>query len=135
MTDKPTFFLDAVETEQSPLQYAVALQKAASSVGFDWPDISGIISKIHEETDEVAAEIAESDHHKLQGEIGDLLFAITNLARHLNVDPLLALQQTNQKFYKRFNYIETQANHLGKSLAELPLIEMDKLWEQAKTCT
>ncbi|MEX0614542.1 MAG: MazG nucleotide pyrophosphohydrolase domain-containing protein, partial [Methylophaga sp.] len=77
MADKTSLFLDKVEKDQPLLNYAVGLQQAAASVGFDWPDIDGIIGKIHEEADEVAAELAAADPLRLHDEIGDLLFAIT----------------------------------------------------------
>jgi len=132
MTDKASLFLDNVDQGQPLLNYAVALQQAAASVGFDWPDIDGIIDKIHEEVDEVAAELAGADPLRLQDEIGDLLFAITNLARHLQVDPQLALAQTNQKFRRRFAFIESQLKAQGKTLEASSLAEMDRLWEAAK---
>ncbi len=132
MAENTTLFLDKVDVQQSALNYAVALQQAASSVGFDWSDIRGIISKIHEETDEVAAELATADPQRLQDEIGDLLFAITNLARHLQIDPQAALQHTHQKFCKRFAYIETELNKQAKTLHDSSLAEMDQLWEAAK---
>ncbi len=132
MTDKTSFFLDNVEQDQPFLNYAVALQKAAASVGFDWPDIDGIIGKIHEEADEVAAELVGADPTRLHEEIGDLLFAVTNLARHLNVDPQKALMHANQKFQERFKYIEIQLKDRHKNLQSTTLDEMDKLWEESK---
>lgn len=132
MAEPSLFFLDHVDDDKPALNYAVALQQAASSVGFDWSDIAGIIDKIHEETDEVAAELADADASRLQDEIGDLLFAITNLARHLQIDPQRALQQTNQKFRQRFAFIETQLQSQGTTLQDATLTEMDLLWEAAK---
>lgn len=132
MPDKNSLFLDNVEKDQPLLNYAVALQQAAASVGFDWSDIDGIIAKIHEEADEVAAELAGADPLRLQDEIGDLLFAITNLARHLQVDPQKALAQTNQKFRERFAFIEAQLQAQNKTLEASSLAEMDELWEAAK---
>lgn len=132
MVEKTSQFLDTVDNDQPLLNYAVALQQAASSVGFDWDDIAGIIGKIHEETDEVAVELVDADPMRLQDEIGDLLFAITNLARHLQVDPQKALQQTNQKFQQRFAFIENELNVQGKNLQKATLAEMDALWEIAK---
>lgn len=132
MTDKTSLFLDKVDQDQPLLNYAVGLQQAAASVGFDWSDIDGIIGKIHEEADEVAAELAGADELRLHDEIGDLLFAITNLARHLQVDPHKALAQTNQKFRQRFAFIESQLQAQGKTLEASSLAEMDRLWEAAK---
>ncbi len=132
MAKATRLFLDSLDDSQPALNYAVELQQAASLVGFDWSDIAGIIDKIHEEADEVAAELDEADPARLQDEIGDLLFAITNLARHLQIDPQLALQQTNQKFRHRFAFIETQLQRQGKTLQDATLAEMDLLWEAAK---
>lgn len=124
--------LNTADNQLPSLRYAVELQKTAASVGFDWPNIDGVIAKIHEELDEVAAELDDADSSKLQEEIGDLLFAITNLARHLDVDPEQAIQQCNQKFLRRFQYIETQILKQGKSLQTASLEELDVLWDEAK---
>ncbi len=124
--------LNAADNQLPSLRYAVELQKTAANVGFDWPHIDGVIAKIHEELDEVAAELDDANPSKLQEEIGDLLFAITNLARHLDVDPEQAIQQCNQKFLRRFQYIETQIFRQGKSLQTASLEELDALWEEAK---
>ncbi len=129
--DKPSL-LNAADNQLPSLRYAVELQKTAASVGFDWPNIDGVIAKIHEELDEVAAELDDADSSKLQEEIGDLLFAITNLARHLDVDPEQAIQQCNQKFLRRFQYIETQIFKQNKSLQTATLEELDALWDEAK---
>ncbi|WP_417550441.1 MazG nucleotide pyrophosphohydrolase domain-containing protein [Methylophaga sp.] len=129
--DKPSL-LNAADNQLPSLRYAVELQKTAASVGFDWPHIDGVIAKIHEELDEVAAELDDADSSKLQEEIGDLLFAITNLARHLDVDPEQAIQQCNQKFRRRFQYIETQIFKQDKSLQTASLEELDALWDEAK---
>lgn len=124
--------LNAADKQLPSLRYAVELQKTAASVGFDWPYIDGVIAKIHEELDEVAAELDDANPEKLQEEIGDLLFAITNLARHLNVDPEQAIEQCNQKFLRRFQYIETQISQQGKSMQTASLDELDALWDEAK---
>jgi len=125
--------LASADKELPALQYAVELQKTAAQIGFDWPHIDGVIAKIHEELDEVAAELDDRDQNKLQEEIGDLLFAITNLARHLNIDPQQAIQQCNQKFLRRFRYIETQIFKQQKTLKTASLDELDALWDEAKT--
>ncbi|MBN45218.1 MAG: nucleotide pyrophosphohydrolase [Methylophaga sp.] len=125
--------LASADKELPALQYAVELQKTAAQIGFDWPHIDGVIAKIHEELDEVAAELDDRDQTKLQEEIGDLLFAITNLARHLNIDPQQAIQQCNQKFLRRFRYIETQIFKQQKTLKTASLDELDALWDEAKT--
>lgn len=127
-----TSLLNAADKQLPALRYAVELQKTAATVGFDWPHIDGVIAKIHEELDEVAAELDDADPKKLQEEIGDLLFAITNLARHLDVDPEQAIEQCNQKFLSRFQFIETQLIQQGKSLQTASLDELDALWDKAK---
>ncbi|ODN66776.1 MazG nucleotide pyrophosphohydrolase domain-containing protein [Methylophaga muralis] len=124
--------LNTADNQLPSLRYAVELQKTAASVGFDWTNIDGVIAKIHEELDEVAAELDDADPKKLQEEIGDLLFAITNLARHLNIDPEQAIEQCNQKFLRRFKYIETQISQQGKSMQTASLDELDALWDEAK---
>lgn len=129
--DKTTL-LSAADSQLPALRYAVELQKTAASVGFDWPNVDGVIAKIHEELDEVAAELDDANPEKLQEEIGDLLFAITNLARHVKVDPQRALEGCNQKFFRRFHYIETQIISQGKSLEKASLSELDALWDEAK---
>ncbi|THK40696.1 nucleotide pyrophosphohydrolase [Methylophaga sp. SB9B] len=127
-----TSLLNAADKQLPSLRYAVELQKSAASVGFDWPHIDGVIAKIHEELDEVAAELDDANPNKLQEEIGDLLFAITNLARHLKVDPEQAIEQCNQKFLRRFQYIEMQISQQGKSMQTASLDELDALWDEAK---
>jgi len=129
--DKPSL-LNSADKKLPALRYAVELQKTAAGIGFDWPHIDGVIAKIHEELDEVAAELDDADPDKLQEEIGDLLFAITNLARHLNIDPELAIQQCNQKFLRRFHFIETQIIKQQKTLQTASLDELDALWDEAK---
>jgi nucleoside triphosphate diphosphatase len=106
------------------LMRAEKLQKRAARRGFDWPDESGPLDKIYEEIEEVKA--ASSDNHR-EEEIGDLLFAVTNWARHLNVDPENALRRANAKFEKRFRAIET-----APGFADLPLDAKEALWVQAK---
>ncbi|MCL5974810.1 MAG: nucleotide pyrophosphohydrolase [Gammaproteobacteria bacterium] len=128
-----TSLLNAADKQLPSLRYAVELQKTAASIGFDWPNVDGVIAKIHEELDEVAAELDDANPHKLQEEIGDLLFAITNLARHLNVDPEQAIKQCNQKFLRRFKYIETQIAQQGKAMQTASLDELDALWDEAKS--
>lgn len=124
--------LQQADSTQPALNYAVSLQNAAASVGFDWPDSTGVIAKIKEELDEVAAEIQSYDQARLHDEIGDLLFAVTNLARHLNVDPQQALEQSIHKFYRRFNYIEHQLHKLNKTPESCDLATLDSLWDEAK---
>ena len=113
------------------LQRSVKLQKKASKVGFDWPDVEGVVDKIHEELQEVKDELQQRDPERLQHEIGDLLFAVTNLARHLDVDVEAALRGCNQRFVQRFDIVEQSIEQQGgwqTATAE----QMEQAWQQAK---
>lgn len=110
---------------------AVKMQKKASKVGFDWTHIDGVLDKIREELQEVEAEIASGDQAALESEIGDLLFAITNLARHRNIDPEVALRGTNQRFYQRFTDVEQQVEQRG-GWDKVSQDDMEAAWEAAK---
>ena len=131
--DERTGFLDDVPRSLPALQRAFKLQKRAARVGFDWPDAAPVIGKIREEVDELAHELASgSDQTRLADEIGDLLFAVANLARHLGIDPEAALSGTNGKFVRRFTEIERSLETAGKSLVEASLDEMEAIWVAAK---
>jgi nucleoside triphosphate diphosphatase len=108
------------------------LQQKAAKVGFDWREPKAVLEKIHEEVDEIAAAIDGGDRDNAKAEIGDLLFAVINLARHLGVDPEGALRQTNVKFERRFAEIERALGTQGKSPQDSTLAEMDALWDAAK---
>ena len=112
------------------LPRAVKLQAKASEVGFDWNDPRAVIAKIREECEEIEAVLDDRD--ALAGEIGDLLFAVTNLARHAQVDPETALRATNRKFERRFAYIETVLVERGVALKDADLATMEALWTAAK---
>lgn len=114
----------------APLPRAVKLQKVAGTVGFDWNDPRAVLAKIREEADEVAA--ALDDRDAVAEEVGDLLFAVANLARHAGVDPEAALHRANRKFERRFGYIERRLSERGSSLAEADLDAMEALWSEAK---
>ena len=122
-------YLDSVKASLSGLTVANNLQAKAAKVGFDWGEPEPILDKIEEELEEVKAELANQHKEKLQKEIGDLLFAVVNLARHCEIDPEIAITETNVKFKKRFQYIE---KHLDKPMTKATLAEMDHLWEAAK---
>ena len=115
------------------LMRALKLQQKAGKVGFDWNDPSAVLSKIREEAAEIEAEIEGGDHARAAEEVGDLLFAVVNLARHLDVDPEAALQAANLKFAKRFAFIEEALAARGRTPSEASLAEMDALWDEAKT--
>ena len=114
------------------LARALKLQQKAGKVGFDWSDPKAVLAKIREEADEIGSELDAGDRDKVAGEIGDLLFAVVNLARHLNVDPEAALRATNLKFERRFGAIEDALAAAGKTPSQATLAEMDALWNQAK---
>jgi ATP diphosphatase len=125
--------LDDVAVALPGLTRAVKLQKRAGAVGFDWNDPIAVIAKIREELSELERELeARSAPPRLSAELGDILFAAANLARHLDVDPETALRSTNAKFVRRFNYIERELQRLGKPIGEATLEEMEALWQSAK---
>jgi ATP diphosphatase len=124
--------LSGVKAGQPALTRAMALQRKASSVGFDWNDPREVLRKIREEADEIEAALDRNDKDELEGETGDLLFALVNLARHIGADPDLALRGTNAKFERRFSYIERTLAAQGRSLEGASLAEMDALWDEAK---
>ena len=124
--------LIGVPTGLPALARALKLQQKASAVGFDWNDPRAVLAKIREEADEIEAALLNADKDRLPGEIGDLLFAVVNLARHMDVDPEAALRSTNAKFERRFAFVERALAERGKSPAQSTLDEMDALWDDAK---
>lgn len=119
-------------TGNSPLMLAYLLQERAASVGFDWPDTKGPIGKVKEELAEVAGEVGRGTREAIEEEIGDLLFAVVNLARKLGIDPDAALARANEKFKSRFEGVEKLAKKRGISVRESSLEELDKLWDEVK---
>lgn len=142
-----TSILDDIPVGLPALTRAVKLQNKAAKVGFDWPDASFVFEKIEEELQEVREaynqasqegqdkeqEYSPRSREKLTEEIGDLMFVITNLARHMKIDPEHAARGANNKFCSRFSYIEQELKGAGRSLDEASLEEMDALWDEAKT--
>jgi ATP diphosphatase len=124
--------LRGVPLAMTALTRALKLQVKAGQVGFDWNDPMAVLSKIREECDEIEAEIASGDRDKAAAELGDLLFAVVNLARHLHADPEAALRAANQKFTRRFGAIERALAAEGKRPQDSTLAEMDALWDAAK---
>jgi ATP diphosphatase len=114
------------------LTRALKLQQKAGKVGFDWNDPHAVLAKIREEADEISAALASGDRAGAAAETGDLLFAVVNLARHLDADPETTLRATNQKFERRFAYIEDALAARGKTPEQSSLEEMDGLWNAAK---
>jgi nucleoside triphosphate diphosphatase len=125
-------FLRDIPTALPALTRAGKLTARAAKVGFDWPDAAQVIAKIREELGEVEEATASADHDRMEDEIGDLLFAVTNLARHAHVDPEAALRRTNAKFERRFRAIEEGLAQNGRDLAQASLEEMEELWISAK---
>ena len=128
--------LDDIADDIPAIERALKLQKKAASVGFDWKNSKDIIKKIEEEL----AEIQDALNNKpspdnLSEELGDLIFSCINLARHYQIDPEVALNKTNNKFIKRFNYIEYSLRKRNKLILDISLEEMDRLWEEAKKDT
>jgi nucleoside triphosphate diphosphatase len=124
--------LDGVPLALPALSRAMKLQEKAGKVGFDWNDVRAVVEKIREEIVEVEAEIAEGSAQALSGEVGDLLFAAVNLARHLKVDPEAALRSANAKFERRFAHIESRLAEGGQTPEGATLDEMEQLWVEAK---
>lgn len=127
--------LDDVPGSLPPLMAAVKLQKQASKVGFDWNDPKAVISKIREELEEVEQEIENGfgSEEKLEAELGDVLFAVANLARHFEIEPDKALRHTNTKFRNRFRFIEENVSETGHSMESADLDTMESLWQKSKT--
>ena len=137
--DKPTSLLDGVSIKVPALMEAHQLSTKAARVGFDWEKLEDIFAKLDEEIKELRAAIAthqnsdnEADHALVREEIGDLLFAVTNIARHLHVEPEAALKLTNRKFRHRFNHIEKQLTAQGRGFESATLDELEALWQEAK---
>ena len=121
--------MDGVPLALPALSQAQEYQDRAARVGFDWPEIEGVLDKVREEIEEIKN--AETDF-ELASEIGDLFFALVNVARWKHVDAESALRGTNMKFKKRFAYVEQGAKKQGRNLTELSLDEMESLWQEAK---
>ncbi|MHA7872810.1 MAG: nucleoside triphosphate pyrophosphohydrolase, partial [Hyphococcus sp.] len=114
------------------LTRAVKLQKRASRVGFDWTEASDVLSKLTEEASELTAAVDSGDADTIEDEFGDLLFVLANLSRHLKVDPEAALRRANEKFRRRFSYIEEAMKNAGRDLEKASLDDMEALWREAK---
>jgi MazG family protein len=152
---EPSSVLSGVSSGIPALLEAYKLSSRAAHAGFDWPDISGVFEKLEEETKELkkdlkefpapgprlhgrgiagsgTAQIPEDLRQRLEGEIGDLLFVVVNLARYLSLDSELALKKTNRKFRRRFQYVEEQLRAQGRKPEEASLQEMEALWQESK---
>jgi len=115
-----------------PLLMAYRLQERAAGVGFDWPDAKGPLQKVKEELAELEGETGSGKRERLEDEVGDLLFAIVNLARKLAIDPRAALERANDKFQRRFEAVERLAEARGLELGRASLEELDRMWDEVK---
>lgn len=125
--------LDGVAVSLPGLTRATKLGRRAATVGFEWPDVDGPLAKLDEELAEIREAIAaRASESKLQDEVGDVLFSVANLCRHLKVDPEAAIRAANVKFERRFRYVEQQLRRQGRTPGEATLEEMDVFWDEAK---
>ena len=124
--------LEGVPKGLPALVKASRIQEKARGVGFDWEESHQVWDKVQEEIEEFKAEVENGNQDKIEGEFGDVLFSLINYARFLKINPENALERTNKKFIYRFQYLESKASELGKSLADMTLAEMDVFWNEAK---
>lgn len=124
--------LEGVPTSLPALVKASRIQDKVAGVGFDWEEPQQVFEKLQEELGELQHEISENNQEKIEAEFGDVLFSMINYARFLKVNPENALERTNKKFIKRFQYLEAKAKEMDKSLKDMTLAEMDVFWNEAK---
>lgn len=127
--DADASMLDGVPRNLPALMEAEKISHKAAGIGFEWPDVNGVVEKLQEEAAELARARASGDQGQIADEIGDLLFTLVNLARFLKVDPEQALRKTNARFRQRFAYVEREA---GGAVQNMPLERMEELWQEAK---
>ena len=128
-----TSVLQGVPNSLPAMVKANRIQDKVSGVGFDWEEPEQVFEKVEEELAELKVEIAKGDQDAIENEFGDVLFSLINYARFLKVNPENALERTNKKFIKRFQYLESKAKDLNKSLKDMTLSEMDVFWQEAKS--
>jgi XTP/dITP diphosphohydrolase len=124
--------LEGVPKSLPALVKASRIQDKVKGVGFDWEEPQQVWEKVQEELNELQVEVQSGNQDKIEAEFGDVLFSMINYARFLKINPEDALERTNKKFIKRFQYLESKANELGKPLMNMTLAEMDVFWEEAK---
>lgn len=129
---KKEFLFDDMIKSFPALLEAFQIGLRVSAYGFDWKNPRDVLQKVKEEITELEMAIEEKKHDKMAEEMGDILFSMANMSRHLGINPEIALKKANNKFIKRFNYIEKKLKEDGKELSQTSLKEMDKFWEQAK---
>ncbi len=128
-----TSVLEGVPKSLPAMVKANRIQDKVAGVGFDWEQPEQVFEKVEEELAELKVEIAKGNTDAIESEFGDVLFSLINYSRFLNVNPENALERTNKKFIKRFQYLESKAKELNKSLKDMTLTEMDVFWEEAKS--
>jgi ATP diphosphatase len=133
VVEKNESILDDVPRALPAMERARKLQKRAAQVGFDWPEIVPVLDKLKEEVAEFEEALASGDHERMSDELGDVLFATINLARHGKIEPEVALRSTNRRFELRFKWIEVALSKQGKVFKDANLEELDALWDQAKS--
>jgi MazG family protein len=124
--------LDSVPRNLPALVEAEKISHKAAGLGFEWPDIGGVVEKLQEEAGELARARESADQEHIEHELGDLLFTVVNLARFLKVDPEQALRKTSARFRKRFAHVEREIAAAGAEFSETPLEQMEALWQEAK---
>ncbi len=129
---KESSVLDGVPASLPALLECEKIQNRAADFGFDWPTVDPVFDKVQEELDEVNEAWLSGDQAHIEEEVGDLLLVVVNLARHLKINPELALKRSTQKFSRRFQYIERQVAASGRDLKNCPLAELDAYWDEAK---
>lgn len=127
-----TSVLQGVPKSLPAMVKANRIQDKVAGVGFDWEHPEQVYEKVEEELNELKIEVANGNADKMESELGDVLFSIINYARFLKINPENALERTNKKFIKRFQYLEAKSREINKSLSEMSLSEMDVFWEEAK---
>jgi MazG family protein len=129
----PESILDSVPRNLPALMEADKISHKAAGPGFDWPDIGGVLAKVREEAEELAAAHEQGDARHIEHELGDLLFTVVNLARRVKVDPEQALRKSNARFRSRFAHVEQRVAQSGQPFADVPLAQLEEWWQQAKT--
>jgi MazG family protein len=124
--------MQSIPTQLPPLRRAIAIQRKAANIGFDWPNCEGVIGKLHEEIGELETAIASGNRQDITEEIGDIFFTVANLSRRLSVDPEIAVTEAAEKFLKRFRKMESLAKDKGVILLDLDINKLEELWRESK---
>jgi ATP diphosphatase len=128
----PASVFDDVNSRLSALLWAAKVQRKMGQVGFDWPEVTGVLAKVEEELQELAEACREENTAAVSEELGDLLFTLVNVARHMKINPEVALRGSTRKFQDRFRYIESRLHQQGQAVASASLEQLEALWQEAK---